>query len=145
MHKRKRRAPGKDGKGGEQWAPLSYAMAHHPAFRALSGPAMKVWWELRCRYNGGNNGRLHLSMSEAAKLLGLSKTTVARAFAELEAAGFIVKTREGQWYGRIAHEWRCTDIPMNGAAATRDWQAQRPPKTERGTDAAPSGGVTVPP
>lgn len=137
MAKKRRNRPGKDGRGGEQWATLSYAMAHHAAFRALSGAAVKVWIELRTRYNGGNNGRLHLSYAEAAKLLGLSKTTVMRAFEELATAGFIVRTRDGHWYGRLAHEWRCTDIPSDGRPATRDWQRPRPEKTERGIEAEP--------
>lgn len=48
--------------------------------RQLSGPALKVLVELRCRYNGSNNGKVTLSLDEAARLLGLSKTTAKRAF-----------------------------------------------------------------
>lgn len=120
--KRRRRPADKTGRGGGQWIELHYGMLHHAAWRDLSGPAVKVWMELRSRFNGGNNGKLILSLREAAELLHLSKSTVQRAFAELEQAGFIVLVTEGDWYGRRAQEWRCTDIPCEGAPATRDWQ-----------------------
>ncbi len=112
----------KTGRGGGQWIELPYGMIHHDSFRALSGPAVKVWLELRSRYNGGNNGRLTLSYREAADLLGMGKTTAQRTFAELESADFIELATEGDWYGRKAHEWRATDIPHDGKHATRDWQ-----------------------
>ena len=100
-------------------------MVKHRAWRGLSGPAVKVWLELRARYNGGNNGRLTLSLREAAELLGMGKTTAQRAFAELQAAGFLSLEKEGCWYGRKAHEWRCTDIPMGRDSSTRDWQHRK--------------------
>ena len=114
-------------KGEGQYFALPYAMARHEAFRSLSGPALKVLIELRCRFTvrgdgSNNNGELTLSLDEAARLLGLGKATVSRAFDELAQAGFIEKTRQGQWYGRKASQWRVTDQPMQGAIPTRDWQ-----------------------
>ena len=127
--KRRRAAPDKRGHGGGQYMSISYALAHSDVFRGLSGPALKLWIELRCRYNGGNNGRLHVSMGEAATLLGMSKSTAQRAYRELVGAGLLVLMKEGHWYGRRAHEWRCTDIPHDGHPATRDWQ--RIPKIQK--------------
>jgi DNA-binding MarR family transcriptional regulator len=72
-----------------QYVPLSYAQIKSPAWRSLSGAAVKVWLELHTRYNGGNNGKLHLSMKEAAEILGLGRATVKRAFDELVAKGFL--------------------------------------------------------
>ena len=114
-------------KGEEQCLPIPFSMSRSHAFRSLSGPALKVWVELRCRYNGGNNGRLSLSFRQAAEHLGLSKTTVARAFAELVEKGFIKLRRAGRWYGRLATEWILTDVKYDGYPATRDWQNWRPP------------------
>lgn len=100
-------------------------------FRGLSGPAVKLWFELNSRYQVvgdgrfSNNGQIALSMTEAARLLGLGKTTVTRAFRELEGKGFIVKTKQGQWYGRLASEWRLTDKPFNDSPATNDWKQPR--------------------
>src|SRR5690349_24677722 len=88
-------------KGDGQFIPLAYVMVTSEAFRSLSGPALKVWIEVRRRYNGRNNGQLTLSMDEAARLLHLSKSTVQRAIAELINKGFMKRTRKGQWHGRL--------------------------------------------
>src|SRR3546814_1162748 len=85
-------------------------MAQSIAFRSLSGAALKVFIELRCRYNGGNNGALTLSMDEGARLLGISKMTVHRALKELQEKGLVKMTRRGQWYGRVATTWATTDV-----------------------------------
>ncbi len=107
---------------------LPYSVVRHPVFRSLSGAALKVFIELRCRYTvrgdgrTENNGELRLPLDEAARILGMGKATVARAFEELEAKGFIVKTEQGQWYGRKATQYRVTDRPYKGAPPTKDWQ-----------------------
>lgn len=114
-------------KGEEQFLPIPFSMSRSAAFRSLSGPALKVWVELRCRYNGANNGRLSLSFRQAAERLGLGKSTVARAFKELVEKGFLKLRKAGRWYGRQATEWILTDIKYDGYPATRDWQNWRPP------------------
>ena len=70
-----------------QFVIMPFALIKSPAWRSLSGAAIKVWFELSARFNGGNNGKLHLSMNEAADTLGIGKATVQRAFRELEAKG----------------------------------------------------------
>ena len=109
-------------KSGGQFMNLPYFQVQHPAWRALSGNTTKVFIELRSRFNGRNNGKLRVSLDEGARLLGISKSTVQRALKELEDKGFIVKTKQGQWYGRMATEWRITDQSCNGHLATKDWQ-----------------------
>ncbi|MCE7999082.1 MAG: helix-turn-helix domain-containing protein [Rhodobiaceae bacterium] len=125
-NRRGRRVNTKGRNENEQYARLPYRMAQHPVFRGLSGNALKIWIELRCRYNGSNNGKLFLSLGEAAKLLGMGKSSADRAFKELEHRGFIVKTKQGYWYGRQATEWRTTDVSCDGHLATRDWQHAKP-------------------
>jgi hypothetical protein len=129
MYKKRRRynATGRE-KNGEQFFPISYLMAHSAAFRSLSGPALKVWIELRTRYNGGNNGHLSLSLEEAARLLGVGKATAHRAFLELQNKGFIVMTQRGQYRGRRATTWRVTDRDFNGQQPTHDWKRWQPLK-----------------
>jgi DNA-binding transcriptional MocR family regulator len=106
-------------------------MAHSDAWRSLSGGAAKVYVELHSRFNGYNNGEVRLSYAEASDLLALGKSTVARAFEELERKGFIKKVSQGQWYGRKASTWSVTDRPLrSGEPATNDWQAWRYPKTD---------------
>lgn len=139
-------------KGVEQYAPLPYAMLHSPAWRSLSGPAVKVFLELRTRFHGANNGRLVLSLEEAKRLLGLGKTTVQRSLEELQEKGLIVCTKKGQWYGRLASTWATTDRPTDSAPAPQSWKTwqpsnrpKRPPKkSKRGPETGPSGDVVVP-
>lgn len=131
-----------------QYIPLSYAQLKSPAWRSLSGAAVKVWLELHTRYNGGNNGKLHLSMREAAEILGLGKATVKRAFDELQAKGFLVLETPGNWYSRRAHDWRLTSKPMEGRtgkiAATLDWRIWKPSqKQSHGPKMQPSQGRMV--
>lgn len=118
-------------KGGGQFVPISYLMAQSDAWRSLSGPAAKVYVELRSRFNGYNNGQIILSFAEASNLLALGKSTVSRAFKELECKGFISKTKQGQWYGRKASTWSVADKPLrSGEPATNEWQRWRYPKTD---------------
>lgn len=127
-------------KGSGQFYALTYRMLTSDEFRGLSGPAVKLWLELNSRYQVlgnerfSNNGKISLSMTEAARLLGLGKTTVTRAFRELENKGFIVKTKQGQWYGRFASEWRLTDKRFNNRPATNDWKQPRQKPIEEHAD-----------
>jgi hypothetical protein len=86
---RGRRYRTRRGKSEDQYFGLFYAMARSLAFRSLSGAALKVFLEVRTRFNGGNNGELSLSLDEAARLLGIGKGTAQRAFAELQEKGFL--------------------------------------------------------
>ncbi|MEC7290159.1 MAG: helix-turn-helix domain-containing protein [Pseudomonadota bacterium] len=123
--KRKTNVKGRSKTEG-QYMRLPYVMANSDAFRSLSGPAVKVWIELRSRFNGSNNGRVSLSLREAASLLGMSQTTAQRAFRELEQKGFVVRRMSGSWYGRKAAEFILNDCPYDGHPPTRDWQRWRP-------------------
>ena len=116
-------------KGKGQFVPIPYPMAKSLAWRSLSGPAAKIFIELRARYNGRNNGDLSLSYGDAAKLLQLGKTTVKRAYDELTEKGFVVKTSEGHWYGRKAATWATTDSTVDvprASIATNAWKCWSP-------------------
>lgn len=99
-------------------------MVASSAWRSLKGSSIKVYVELLSRYNGRNNGELHLSYGSAASLLHLSKSTVSAAFAELQKKGFIVEIEPGNWYERKAATWRLThksdDRPGCGLS-TNEW------------------------
>jgi hypothetical protein len=141
----RRRDKGRSKLPGGQFFALPYSMARSPSWRSLSSAAVKVYIELRCRFTirgdgrANNNGELALSLDEAARLLALGKSTVARAFGELEAAGFISKTKAGHWYGRKATQYRVTDAPFNGQPPTREWQER-----ERETNRAPASETWKP-
>jgi hypothetical protein len=84
------------------------------AWRSLSGDAIAAFVELARRYDGTNNGKLHLSAREFAALYPVSYRTAARSirvliergFIEmLRASGFNVKDRKRQ-----AAEYRLTHL-----------------------------------
>ena len=147
MSRRRRYRGGRD-KGEEQFFGLSYPMARSPAFRSLSGPALKVFIEVPTRSHGGNNGDLSLSMDEAAQLLGIGKATVQRAFTELEAKGFLMMTRKGQWVGRLATTWRTYGQGLQGRDADERLEglaAQRPlPDVRPEAEPTPEPGRPAP-
>lgn len=124
-----------------QYIPLPYAQLKSPAWRSLSGAAVKVWLELHTRYNGGNNGNVRLSMNEAVSALGIGKGTAQRAFKELQDKGFIALVVSGNWYNRRAHEWRITtkqmDTPKGRTAPTNEWRNWSE-KTKHGQPQNPS-------
>lgn len=132
-----------------QFVPISHVMAESAAWRSLGGAAVKVYVELRRRYNGGNNGQLSLSLDEGARLLGLGKATVQRALGELVDRGFIRMTRRGRWYGREATTWAVSDRPLGRDQPTNAWQSWKPrPKNQKSvperTEKAIDGSATEP-
>ena len=138
-----------NGRGeSEQYVNMPYVLIKSRAWRSLSGAAVRVWFELSARYNGGNNGTLTLSLQEARDALGMGKATVQRAFLDLQAKGFIVLITKGSWYNRRAHEWRLTTKPLHKVegkvAATNDWRLWQPPKTKVGSKTDPSHRSVVP-
>ena len=128
--------------------PLPYALLKSPAWRSLSGNAVRLFLELHTRFNGGNNGVLTLSYAEAAEALGMGKATVQRAYAELVEHGFLALEKEGNWYHRRAHEWRLTTKPMQRARgkdmATNDWQRFDPKAKKKSADKGAETGAIVP-
>ncbi len=131
-----------------QYLPLPYSQLKSPAWRALSGSAVRVWLELHTRFNGSNNGAVRLSYAEAAEALGIGKATAQRAFQNLQDKGFLVLEKEGNWYHRQAHEWRLTTKPTNGpkgrASPTNEWRQWKPEDSDCGSGAEPSANRVVP-
>ena len=107
---------------------LPFSMARSDAFRQLSGHGLKVLVELRCRYNGSNNGKLFLSYEEASRFLAISKSSVKRAFDELIHKGFIKLRLAGNWNGRKASEWIVTFLKQDGNPPTNEWALWKPKK-----------------
>ncbi len=145
MSKSKRRNINPTGRNEtEQFVKVPYAMAQSEAWRSLSGPAIKVWFGLRTRYNGRNNGKLSLSLDKAASLLGIGKSTAHRALGELQEKGFIKLIKKGEWYGRMASEYAVTDRSYDGHYTTNDWKHWRKPKTILGPQVEHNGVLTIP-
>ena len=115
----------------EQYKKLTHHMLRSDAWRALSGTAIKVYLEICYRYNGRNNGQIHMSQAEAARLLYLGKSSVKRALIRLVELGFIRYAHKGSFYGRMAATFILTDKSYKGHHPTNEWLQWRPPESRR--------------
>ena len=63
----------------ERFVKLIYPLLESEAWRWLEPMSQSVYIELRRRFNGSNNGRISLSLSEAAHILKASKSSISTA------------------------------------------------------------------
>jgi hypothetical protein len=106
-----------------------------PVWHSLSPRAVVAYLELARRYNGTNNGSLHLSARELAEAWGWSKDAAACAIRELLEKGFVEVTRASGFNvkdrKRQATEYRLTTFFCNRTqqSASKTFTKWRPPKS----------------
>ena len=108
------------------FVPLLKETIATPAWRAMSPSARCVYIALKQRYSSNfkNNGRIYLSVRQAAKEVGVNKETAARGFREIQHYGFGAITSgaclgvDGK--GKAPH-WRLTEIGYMVDPPTRDF------------------------
>lgn len=105
----------------DQYLKLSYKMLSSANFRSLSGPAVKILFEIAIRHNGFNNGKIVVSHTELQNALRLGRQTINRSLLELQASQFIVLHKKGVFIGRRASEWEVTFLPVDGMPASNIW------------------------
>ena len=115
----------------ERFIKLTYPLIESEAWRWLRPMSKAVYIELRRRYNGLNNGKISLSLSEAAYILKASKSSISKALNQLEAHGFIKLIKKGYFTGRMASEYALTDEQLDGYPPTREWRRWQPKKSHR--------------
>jgi hypothetical protein len=128
----RRGKPGRDGGVGERFAPIVDSVRLSAAWRVLSPVGRALFIELRALANPPfeKNGRVFLSVRDAAERLNVSIATAARAFHELQRLGFIVVTDLGhlgaEGHGK-ATTYRLTDCGAPGLArGTQEYLRWRP-------------------
>ena len=80
----------------EHYTKMVRNMMETPAWRALSPTAQALYVWLKLEWKGptaNNNGKICLSVRQAADRMGVSLNTAAKAFHALQAKGFIVVTQ----------------------------------------------------
>jgi hypothetical protein len=104
-----------------------------PAWRALSTTAQALYPWIKLEWRGleyNNNGKIRLSVRQAAARMGVNIKTAARAFLELQGKGFIVQT-EFAYLGIAgaarSPAYEITELKMPGAEGDgrklyRDWK-----------------------
>jgi DNA-binding transcriptional MocR family regulator len=105
---------------GEQFAQMIRNTMSTPAWRALSPCAQALYPWLKLEWRGpkaNNNGRIALSVRQAAEKMGVSINTAAKAFHDLQAKGFLVVKKaahlgvKGQ---ATSPEFELTEIALPG-------------------------------
>ncbi|MBN7776716.1 hypothetical protein JYP49_05580 [Nitratireductor aquimarinus] len=119
---------------GEHFTVMIRHTMEEPAWRALSTTAQALYTWLKLEWHGpnaNNNGKIMLSVRQAAERLGVSIGTAARAFHDLQAKGFIVMTeaaRLGIDGAAKSTAWEITELKMPGSDTPdgrklyRDWR-----------------------
>jgi len=70
-------------------------------WKDLSGAAKILYWHIKGRFNGSNNGRIELPYSAMKGVKGCSaSTTIAKAAEELEKKKWIFRSQRGGLYKR---------------------------------------------
>jgi hypothetical protein len=119
---------------GPTFIQMFHWMVDLPAWHSLSPRAVVAYLELARRYNGTNNGNLHLSVRELAEAWNWSQGTASYAIKELVEKGFIEITRASGFNvkdrKRQAAEYRltiffCDRTQQSASKAFTKW---RPPE-----------------
>ena len=106
------------GDGGEHWTKMIRQNMEYPAWGALSPYAQALYPWLKLEWKGpnnNNNGRIQMSVRQAAKRLGCSTKTSAKALIELQRKGWVVVKRKavlGVEGAARAHLYELTEIAM---------------------------------
>ena len=119
-------------KGSGKFIQLEHWFYDSPAFQSLKPGPRAIYIELKRQFNGHNNGEIFLSQRIAGNAANIGRDTVGKYLTELVAKGFIVKTM-GHHLGPAgvgqAAKWALTELPLNGAPATKEfmaWEKQNP-------------------
>lgn len=118
----------------EPFVGISKSLLQSPAFIALDPSAVKLYIDLRLKYTGFNNGNIDATLTNLKHRGWSSQHTLARAIRQLEAVGFIKKTRQSigvQKGSKVCNLFRFTDVecPVNAKLeipfikATKDYLA----------------------
>lgn len=119
-------------KRSEHYTKIFRSFMQNDAWRALSPTAQALYPWIKLEWHGpncNNNGKLRLSVRQAASAMGCSPNTAARAFHDLQAKGFLVQT-EGAYLGTEgegkAPAYELTEIALprrnGGRNLYRDWK-----------------------
>lgn len=96
---------------------IPYDVATSVPFMALRAPEMKLLFDLMVQYNGSNNGCLSCCHT-LMKKRGWAKSSLFRAFSNLQHTGFVVVTRQGAkirgMATLVAVSWNAIHEPRRG-------------------------------
>ncbi len=109
-------------KSGEKYIGIHGQMYKSPAFKTLSPNAVRIFAEMKWRYNGSNNGEISLSIREGAKLCKIGTNKSLSAIMELLHTGLIKIKKLGVFTTNEATEFIITSEKLNNREATNEWR-----------------------
>ncbi len=109
---------------GARFTMIDHWLSNSTAWKAMKPGPRQLYFELKKRFNGRNNGQIFLSHRDASRELNVDRSTVAKYFRVLVEQGFIVAT-EAHSLGvdgcGKATKWRLTEERSDGFEATKDF------------------------
>jgi hypothetical protein len=123
-------------KGTEKFVMIKHHVLRCDAYRSMKALPRSVYFELRRRFNGMNNGKIHCSIRELANELHCSKDSAAAALEELEEKGFIKCARPGSFNYKVRHapEWILTEESLGEEFPTKEFMRWTTPKEKPGPE-----------
>ena len=118
----------------EKFVGVNMSLLNSPAWIALDRAAQALFFDLRVKVNGYNNGNINAILSELVHRGWTSSATLAKCLRQLESLGFIAKTRAtvGVEKGsKVCNLYRFTDLAVlrqqkqhiQASTATHDYRA----------------------
>jgi hypothetical protein len=139
------------------FVPLLITTLQSKAWRSMSHGARSLYIALRARFwpKAHNNGKIFLSVRDAAVEIGSSQEEICAWFKELQHYGFVVLMRSGhlgiEGKGRAPH-WRLTELGYMHDPPTHDFlrwdgttkfrRRQRPSRKEKSRSASAERGAS---
>lgn len=119
-------------KGASKFVMFPYWLIGSEAWQSLKPGPRALYFELKFRFKGGNNGEIFLDHRVAGKALNVGRDTAGGYFRDLIEKGFIVETR-GHCLGPAgvgqSATYALTEELLDSAPATKDfmkWKKQNP-------------------
>lgn len=132
-------------KGKSKFIMLDGYLIRSAAWKALPPVDRALYLEMKWAYDGRNNGRIGMGCRELASALHISKDTANRSLDNLQAKGFIAKTKLSGFNvkNRAATEWRLTEYncDVTGELATKNFTKWTP---EEKNTVSPQGRTVAP-
>lgn len=113
-----------------RYVKLDLWLLESPAWRSLSCKGRALYVEFKMRFNGSNNGHVHMSVREIEGALNCANNTAQKTLSELLDKGFLEYRFKGSFSHRVhrASEFILTEYDYNAQKPTKDFMRWRPEK-----------------
>ncbi len=102
---------------------VPYSMFESVNYKTLSSRERDVLMLFKYRYNGTNNGEIHLTAREIANWYGWSKSTAHKATVTLYERGFIKPHKLGNFTNRLGTTWILNFERHGNNSPTNEWKS----------------------